>query len=717
MNLKYKLHQSRPYRTRIQFRLLKDRPELCRSVAVPLQKIKGVLKAEVRIRTGSVILVHPASPVEFEEVLSIVKSVVANSSSVGTESSPVARSSADPRPYHVSGFTLAVTGAYLFYLMGRRLLGIATRPESLGVRLFSAPAIVAFVLAVPVLRQAIGNLRKNGRPDMGLISTSLLFVSIFTGNILTALTVAWLFNLSGWIEDRIRIRTRQAVREMLSGKSRRAWLVTNDGEIEVDVDELQPGDLVSVSCGATIPVDGFVISGSTLVNEASMTGESMPVYREVGSQVLAGTVVEEGEIQVKAEKTGEYTRLASIIRLIEEAENDPGELQQMSVRFSQTMVPVSLSLAALAFLLTGNLLQAMAVLIITCPCAVRLSTSVAVSSAMSLAATDSIFIKGGKYVEIAGRTDVLVLDKTGTLTETASEVTAVVPVDKRFKEKTLLQLAASAQKRWSHPLSRAVLDKADEQGVDLLQAVDKDLVVGQGVTAEVAGKRVLVGSRRFMEDAGIELRSAKAGDYEKGNLYIARDGKLLGLFETRSRLRKSTKEAIERIRSTGVKKIVLLTGDTKAGVNGLREQFGFDEVLWEQTPEKKAAWIADWKNSHPEDVVTMVGDGINDTPAFAEADLSMAIGDGGADVAVEYSDIVLQRGGVEKVAETIELSSNTLKIIKECYTLAIGLNSLSLALTVTGTIAPVAGAVIHNGITLAAVSNGASIRKLRKEES
>ncbi|PIE68425.1 MAG: hypothetical protein CSA21_07550 [Deltaproteobacteria bacterium] len=718
MSLHYKLRHRIFSRTRVQFPLLRNKEPLCAAVQLRLRQLPGVSDVVVRPRTGSIILSHPEGPVAIEEVVALV----AKTPNVTASSSPLAFRPPQKRDrekiYHVSGWTLLLTGGYLLYLFAKNLFSRApVLPAATSVvgRFFTVPAVVASVLAAPVVGQAVANWRRHRTLDMGMISTALLVASMAMGNVVAALTVFWLFNLSSWLENRIRIHTRQAVRDMLAGRSRNAWLLVDAVETEVPVTSLQPGDVVVVRRGEVFPVDGVIVEGLALVNEATMTGEPLPVSRDKGSRVLAGTVLEEGEVQVRAEKTGEQTRLAAIIRCIEEAENDPGQLQRVSERFSRTMVPVSLLIAGLVFVYSGSLVQAMVVLIISCPCVLRLSTSVAVSSAMAVAATDSVFIKGGRYVELAGRTNVLVLDKTGTITETASEVTEVVLFDQRFKEQTLLQLAASAQKYWAHPLSRAVLAKAEQENIPLLPARNADLLVGQGVCAEIGGQEVLVGNHAFMQGRGVHGLGRDSDEKEivwrNDCLLVARDRRLLGMLQTQSRLRDQVNVSLQKMRTLGIHHIVLLTGDGEAGVADLGEQLAVDEVHWAQTPEQKAAWIKQWKDEHPEDVVAMVGDGINDAPAFAAADLSLAIGEGGSDVAVEYCDIVLQRGGVTQVAAAFELGRDSLQVITESYALALGMNSLALFLTSFGMIPAVAGAVFHNAATVAAVVNAAKLRR------
>lgn len=681
-----------------------------------------MVQADVRVTSGSVIIEHPGHSFPVEALVSIVSRLI----KTGRElSEPLAELRKKrrvrsvvmvERKYHVSGMTLILSGLYLLYLSVRRVMGVVALPTTMVARLTALPTIATLWLSLPIQRQAVTNLKRTGKPDMGLMSVGLLYLAMLTGTVLAAFSVFWLFNLSSWMESRIRTRTRRAVREMLSGNVKTAWLIQGDVEIEVDVESLRPGDMIGLRIGSTVPVDGTVITGSALVDESTISGESMPVSKGVDDAVLAGTVISDGRLRVRVDRAGEETRLAAIIRLIENAEKDPGQLQRMSEHFSRSMVPVSLGLAATAFVLTGNLLQAMAVLMITCPCALRLSTSVAVSVAMSSGAKKGILVKGGRYIETAGQVTVLVLDKTGTLTHTSSEIVGIDLYDRRFRERTLLQLAASVQGQWQHPLSRAIRKKAEQENIPLRSCEDKELIVGKGVWGRVDGKKILVGSRAFLESQQVSFKTLfAAGEQGLGSLYIARERQLLGLLRVRSVIRDDVEGAVKRIRSLGIDRIVLLTGDQKAGVEGMKELFGFDELHWELSPEDKAEWIRCRREENPDDVIAMVGDGINDTPAFAMADLSMAIGDGGADVTVEFADIVLQRGGIDRVVETLILGRESLRTIKESYALAIGANGVILALTVTGVLMPVAGALFHNMTTVAAVTHAASLRK-RVEE-
>ena len=734
--MKFKIAHSLPWRTRIRtFSLRKKSKTVRREIEHQLGELNGIVRVDVQPCTGSVILEHPGGPVAMGEVFEIIKKALcqslqeANCSSKNEQTRLQDEKSSlcgrcrtannlkkSGAKNHVSGLTLVASGLYLLFLWVKKFFSpaaVSASPSIIG-RITSLPALVALGLSLPIQRQALENLKRNGRPDIGLLSTGLLYLSILLGNAATALVVFWLFNLSGWLESRITKQTRTAIRSMLQQKETHVWLVRDGVETQVPVTELATDDIISLRHGNSIPADGTVTKGKALVNEASMTGEDFPVYRNKGDHVLAGTVIEEGEIWVRVVSAGEQTRLAAIIRLIEKAEDSSSPLQVSSQRFSEAIVPISLSLAFGTFIVTGNLLRAMAVLIITCPCAIRLSTSVAMSAAMGNGAGRGILIKEGRYLELCGRINVLVLDKTGTLTDPVPEVAEVVVLDHRFKSETILQLAASTQKFWQHPMGRAVIENARVQGLADIPCEKTELVVGQGVRARIQSHDFLLGSRLFMENhhvntAQTDLHEQRMHGRGEHILHVARAGKLIGLIGIKSRLRGNIQLTMEKLRSMDIRRLVMLTGDGEQGAKATAARLDLDEFHWNQSPEDKAAWISSWKKDHPDDVVAMVGDGINDTPAFACADLSFAMGEGSADAAVEYADIVLQRDDPALVAEAVEIGQKTVSVIHQDYTMAIGLNSAGLIFTTFGVISPFAGAFFHNVITMIVVANSGKL--------
>lgn len=719
---KYILRHKKPYRTRIQFPSLRHDHGLCKAVQKELSSLDGTVRVVARPSSGSIIVSHPAADLSVASIVAAVHSArdaYLAGGKIGKGKRVEERSQEGPKAlgkkngYHLSGRSLIASGIYLAYLYFKRVTLFAAVTAT---SLISLPALVTLAISLPIQKQAIDNLRRTGKPDTGIISATLLYFSLLSGNILSTYTVFWLFNLSGWIESKIKRNTRQTIRQMLAGKKEKAWLVKDGCEIEVEAADLKPGDIIVLRLGNKVMVDGRIVSGTACINESALTGEPMPARKSHGQEVFSGTTVVEGEIQVEALKTGENTRLASIIRLIENVENDQGELQLTSNRFSQLLVPFSLSLAAITFLITGNVLQAMAMLIITCPCAIRLSTSVAISSAMAKAVEEGILVKGGRFIETAGKVDALVVDKTGTLTVTGTREVRIYHYDKRYKDTTLLCLAAGAQIIWPHPVGKAIVEKVAELELRTTLVEDATFTVGKGVRGRVGGQELVFGSRQFLEEQQISLGKQPIESEKESctpQLFLAMDGRLLAGFSALQRIREKSVEAIARLRRLGVGQIVLLSGDQKQGTLELGEQLGVDHARWQQSPEDKAYWISKMRKSDSGQVIAMVGDGINDTPAFAASDLSISIGDTGADITVEYSDVVLQSGGLDRVADLFEIGRKTDQTLKQSYFLAISLNLFTLMATGLGLFTPVAGALVHNCITVAAVGNAATLRSFK----
>ena len=718
----YRIRQAKPFRTRIQFERFRGQPRCCNFMTEKLAGFPGVMHVEVRPKTGSVILAHPDTPVSVSEVVEMVTGLARRLDALEVTTGASSATACSPAPGqgdlpgHRSGIALVFSGIYLGSLIFRRLIALQP-PAMTWVRgLISFPFILALYLAWPVQKEAVTRFQETRELDLGMISAGLLGLSFLTGNILTALIIAWLFNLSAWLETRIKHRTRRTIRQMLAGDIHKVWQIVNGAEIQRDIDDIRPGDILVLQEGDMVPVDGVITKGQGLVNEAAMTGEGLSVFKTKKDRVLAGTALERGQFQVRVEKTGRDTRLSAIIGLIETAETDSGELGRLGQQMSRAMLPVSLTIAAGAFVLTGNFLQAVTLIMITCPCALRLSSSVAVSVAMGQAASDGILFKGGSHVEAAGQVNVLALDKTGTLTEDRARVSRVAVTDRRFAENTILCHAAAAMKTVPHPLSRAVVDEARLRDLTLPRVKTRQRFTGKGVSATVGTRRVHAGSPAFLAECGIDTGRGEMMPRGYSQVYVALENHLTGCILIASKNREDTsRESILRLRQAGIQHIALLTGDGSGAGSGLKAALGLDEVKRQVSPEDKAAWVAARKIGG--DRVAVAGDGINDTPAFARSDLSIAVGDGGADAAIEYADVVLQQGGISGVARTVEIGRDTVTRIRESYLAAVSLNLIALGLTATGIITPLAGALVHNLVTACAVANAARIPASRTEAS
>ncbi len=619
------------------------------------------------------------------------------------------------RRSHVSGTVLVLAGAFIIVEWIRRFLfgGASPGRFSLLSRVFTPPALVAIGLSIPIVREALRNLINRG-VSMDLLVTSAAFLSILMGEAMAALVVMWLVNFSEWLETRTVEQTRKAIRDMLRQDVRDTWVIRDGVEVQIAVSDLVRGDVVSIRQGDAVPADGKVVEGEALINESAMTGESRPVFKVVADVVLAGTTVEMGKLLVQVESVGEETRLGQIIRLIEEGQEQKAEIILSSQRFSDAVVPFSLALSLLTYFITGNIQRAMAMLIIACPCGVSLSTPTALSAAMGNAARQGSLVKGGRYLERAGKLKHLTFDKTGTLTSGVPQVSRVISLDEQYDPIRVLQLAASSQMHYKHPMTLAVLNKARESEIEIPRHEKTELIIGHGVKAKIDGDEILVGSHHFMEDYQVDHEMGHKEEetmLAKGEsvLFVACNRRLIGLMGVEDRMKETASEALSALKALGVEHIAMFTGDREQHARALAHSLPIDTIRWEQSPEDKASWVMHCKKLYPDHVVAMVGDGINDAPAFSHADISFAMGDTGADVAIEHADIVLQNGDLALVAQTVALGQKTLDVISQNYGISVGLNLAGMLLAALGWLPPLAGAVFHNLITVGVVSNSAKL--------
>ena len=690
------------WRTRIKVPGLQQKAFLADTIAAELEHLSGITGVAVRPGSLSVIIEHKKNGFSRDHVFSVLNRYLGKLPEVGSKGENSLTAPGSTPRKHVSGLTLALSGAYMVFTWTAPLAAIFLPI------LMPLQAVVALGLSIPIVAHGLRSFRESGKPGTELITTAALFYSIVTGSAGTALGVFWLFNLSSWLEERTVNQTHNTIRTMLQNKVRHVWLVKDGVEVQVPLAQVIPGDMISVRFGSTVPADGIVLEKEALVSEVAMTGESMPVFKKKGDKLMAGTTVEAGHIIMKVTAVGETTRVAGIIRMVENAQASKAPVQRSAEKFGRLMFPVTLSLFFGTLTMTGSLMKAMAMLIITCPCAMRISSSTALTATMGNAAARGILFKGGDALETAGKIDVLVFDKTGTLTRGTPTVSRVITLDDRFDPLDILTLSGSAQSSWKHPLTTAVMDKIREKNAIIPKAQASDLIVGQGVRALISGKEVLVGSEKFMENCGIGCGNAtplleRMLSNSETVVFVANDGKLLGLIGIKDRLKDNATATLNTLKKMGINYMVMLTGDRKEMAVKTGRDLPLDEIRWCQSPEDKAEWIKKRKADYPGQVVAMVGDGINDAPAFAHADLSFAMGETGADLAVAYGDIVLQKPDLALVAESVRLGRQCLSEIHANFQLTAGLNLACGVLTGMDWFTPFAGSLVHNLITLGVV--------------
>jgi len=529
-------------------------------------------------------------------------------------------------------------------------------------------------------------------------------IAVARGSFGTAAATMTLLHLGEYLEATTAQSSTDLLRRLIARPSGVAWREQPDGSlITVPTGSLHEDEIVVVGPGDAIPVDGQIVSGAATVNEASITGEGVPTDRETGAQVLAGGVVEEGRLRVRAVRVGDATTTARIAAFIEQALQRKPAIQSSAERLADRRILYTLGLGAVTLAVTRDVDRLASVFLIDYSCALKLGVPVAVKSALYQAASDGVLIKGGGAVEALAEIDTLVFDKTGTLTHGELEVTDVIPVGKSWNAKRMLATLASLEEHANHPVAEAIVQEARRKTLDHVHHDDVDFIVAHGLISEVEGRRIVVGSRHFLEEhENIPFHSFRALSErltESGNilLFAAVDGEPAGAVGLRDHLRPEARDTVRRLRELGIRDLVMLTGDRKAKAKALATELGLDRVYAEMRPEDKASIVRALQSEGRK--VAFVGDGVNDAPALVAADVGIAM-PRGADLARATADVVLLKDDLAGVAASRALATETIRLIRSNFRWAAALNTILFASAVGGFASPVVSAVLHNGVTV-----------------
>ena len=583
-------------------------------------------------------------------------------------------------------------------------------------RLFNYKTLSTVSLALPVLKNGIYSLIQNKRPNADTLSSTAIVSSIILGSERTALTIMILEKFAELLTVYTMKKTRGVIKDMLSVGENYVWKQSDDENTakKVPIEEISKGDFILVKTGEKISVDGTIEKGEAIIDQSAITGEYMPVTKKAGEEVFAGTLLKSGNITVKAEKVGDDRTASRIIKLVEDAAFNKADIQSYADTFSAQLIPLNFLLAGIVYVSTKNLQKALSMLVIDYSCGIRLSTATAFSASINTAAKNGILIKGSNYLEELSKSDTVIFDKTGTITEGKPKIQTLKTFGKNMKDNRMLALAAAAEETSSHPLANAILNEIKNRGLKIPKHKESVIKVARGIETFVNKDIIRVGSLKYMEENDISLEVANdivKGMQNRGEIviYVAKNNDLIGVIGVSDPPRENIKKAMNRLRNQGIDDIVLLTGDLRQQAETIASRMSMDRYESELLPEDKAKDILKFRSIGSK--VIMIGDGINDAPALSYANVGIALGSSRTDIAMEAADVTITSDDPLLIPGVIGLAKNTVKIIKQNFAMAIGINSFALVLGATGLLPAIYSSILHNSITILVVGN--SLRLLK----
>lgn len=544
--------------------------------------------------------------------------------------------------------------------------------------------------------------------NVDFLASIAIIGAVIVNQFIAASLVALMLTGGELLEDYTAGRTSRAIQMLIESAPKTAYVRRDGKEYETPIENVQVGDIVLVRSGEEIPVDGEVISGQASVNQATITGESIPVDKTVNCPVLTGTLVELGALEIRVDKVGEDTAFAKIIKLIKEGESNRAPIEKIADRYSRWFAPILLGIVVISYAVTRNVTAAVSTLVIACPCALTLATPTAVVASIGNAAKKGMLIRGGVALETVGNIDTVFLDKTGTLTLGLPKVLEVKSFDGRPPAQ-IIELAAVAEKFSEHSIAKAVLEKAKDLCLSIADPTSFQVVPGQGVIAQYKHQRILVGNERLASSQKISLDTTvrQCVDDQKALgrtvFIISENDAAIALISVADISKHGVTESISSLRKLGVKKVVMLTGDNSQTATAIAKIAGVDEVGSGLLPHEKADYVKRYKEEGAK--ILMVGDGVNDAPALSSADVGLAMGKAGTDIAIEAANIVLIGDDISKVPKIIETGKRTTRLIRQNILIAMTINVLGVVLAASGYIPPVLAAGIHEGNALFVVLN------------
>ena len=702
--MKGRVMHNLPGRLRLAAAGLKYLQEESGEIAAELAGIHGVRRARVTPCTGGVLLEYDEDVLDAFELAEQTDLVLAR------------HAMAALRAQHAeTGDEPAETPMTTARLVKR--LAVNAGALALGNTLFTAPlmggalanftsleALASLGLSAPMAKSAWEGLRRDMRPNADFLTVTSIVASLMLGNAHSALMILALSDLAELMTSYTIERTRSSIKKMLSADEGEAWKVMPDGKLERrPINQISAGNTVAVHTGEKISVDGKVVSGAAVVDQSSITGEFVPVEKREGDEVFAGTVVKNGNIHVQAAKVGDQTVISRIVGMVEASELKKAPIQRYADKFSNYLVPLNFLLCLSVWLVTKNAQKALKMLVIDYSCGIKLSTATAFSAAINTAVRQGVLIKGGTFIEQMSGANTVLLDKTGTITEGKPRIVSMAVLKDGMTQKDVLSYAMAAEETSTHPLAGAIMRYGRQIGAEPFAHGDVVTEVSRGSKTQAAGKTVRVGNLDYMKENGVNAVSPLPGDTGAIPNYVGVDDEIVAVLYAMDSPRENVRRAINALRYDGVGDIELLTGDMESQAKTVAEQVGADGYRAQLLPEQKAEAVL--KLQVQGNGVVMVGDGINDAPALAYADVGISMGSKSTDIAMETSDVIINRDDPMMIPELRRLARATMRIVHQNFALVIAINSVGLILGAASGISVMMSALLHNSSTILVVAN------------
>ncbi len=670
-------------------------------VAQALAKIAGVQRVRVTPRIGSVLLEYDEQRTAASEVLNQTNLVMARyamnanrvrHSDEKGESTMTVKRLVGRLAVNAAGFLLGNT-VFKGSLFGNKL-GIIN----------SIPALCSIGLSAPMVRGAWEGLKKDLRPNADFLTVTSIVASLMLGNGNSALMILALSDIAELMTSYTIEKTRASIKQMLSVETGDVWKVLEDGRLEkTSIDKIQAEDTLEIHSGEKIAVDGVVVQGSAVIDQSAITGEFVPAEKHLGDEVFAGTVMKSGNIRVRAARVGDKTVVSRIVKMVESSELKKAPIQRYADQFSNYLVPLNFLLCLVVWLATRNPQKALKMLVIDYSCGIKLSTATAFSAAVNAAVRKGILIKGGAYIEQMSGANTVLLDKTGTITEGKPHIVSMQVVVPDMTEKEVLSMAMAAEETSSHPLASAILAYGRSMGAEIPEHDEIITEVSRGSRTVVDGEVVRVGSLKFMKENHVAAPDGMQISGVGIANYVGVGSRIVGVLYAMDEVRQNVRRAINSLRYEGVGEVQMLTGDMDEQARLVAQEIGADGYRAQLLPEQKADAVL--KLQTQGNGVVMVGDGINDAPALAYADVGISMGSKSTDIAMETSDVVINKDDPMTLPALRRLSSETMKIVHQNFAMVIGVNTVGLILGAASGISVMMSAVLHNLSTILVVGN------------